>query len=362
MRVADSASIASRIEQAFQTASTTTGTSFDYLVKTAQRESSFNPVAKARTSSATGLFQFIESTWLETLKEAGPQHGLGKYSDAIERTRGGKYRVSDPAMRQEILDLRKDPEVSSLMAGALTQKNAAHLTNKLGRNPTEGELYMAHFLGATGASRLISAAESNGDARADGMFSAQARANKAIFYNRNGSARSMAEVYDVIVSKHDSVNMIASVSPLSEGLTNIATLPNAKPEGTTTNVLTLAQEMQDDPVSRPVAQPVAAADMPGDEAMDVGARVLSAFKATETSNPFEALFRNDPGANNAVVKARFATAFAAVEATPYNGLSGPSSQVVAQQMARVEVPGPLDLTRFLRFDEDKAQRELLPPA
>ncbi len=89
MRVADTASIASRIELAFQSASTSTGTSFDYLVKTAARESSFNPTAKARTSSATGLFQFIESTWLETMKEAGPKHGLEKYSDQIQRSKSG---------------------------------------------------------------------------------------------------------------------------------------------------------------------------------------------------------------------------------------------------------------------------------
>ena len=117
MRVADTASVASRIELAFQSASTSTGTSFDYLVKTAARESAFDPTAKARTSSATGLFQFIESTWLETLKEAGPKHGLEKYADQISRGKNGKHYVSDPQMRKEILDLRKDPEISSVMAG-----------------------------------------------------------------------------------------------------------------------------------------------------------------------------------------------------------------------------------------------------
>ncbi|MDN3719678.1 transglycosylase SLT domain-containing protein [Roseibium salinum] len=90
MQVADTTSIASRIELAFQSASSSTGTSFDYLVKTAARESAFNPTAKARTSSATGLFQFIESTWLETMKEAGPRHGLEKNTPT--RSSGPKKR------------------------------------------------------------------------------------------------------------------------------------------------------------------------------------------------------------------------------------------------------------------------------
>ncbi|HLV85239.1 MAG TPA: transglycosylase SLT domain-containing protein [Devosia sp.] len=40
------------------------GVDFDYLLQTAMRESSLNPQAKAQTSSAVGLFQFLESTWL----------------------------------------------------------------------------------------------------------------------------------------------------------------------------------------------------------------------------------------------------------------------------------------------------------
>ncbi len=137
-------------------------------------------------------------------------------------------------MRREILDLRKDPEISSMMAGALTQKNSQYLERRIGREPSDGELYMAHFLGANGASRLIDAAGASPDMRADKVFSAQARANKPIFYHSNGKARSMQEVYEVIVSKHDAVTMIAQASTnkdlrTSGELTQVATLPNAKP-------------------------------------------------------------------------------------------------------------------------------------
>lgn len=356
MRVAETASVASRIEQAFQSASSSTGTSFDYLLKTAQRESSMNPTAKARTSSATGLFQFIESTWLETVKEAGPKHGLENYADQIKRSRSGKYYVSDARVKQEILDLRKDPQISALMAGALTQKNADQLSRKIGRPPSDGELYMAHFLGATGASRLINAMESSPDMRADAVFSKQARANKPIFYHRNGTPRSMEEVYNVIVSKHDAVTMIANVSdtgrqPKVRGLTEVAMLPTEKP---TLNVGV--------PLQRPDLDAIESTDAVDDPANGVSSRVLSAFQATETSNPFEALFRNDAATENVNVKARLASAFAAVQESAYSRLSSNGSKLAIQELAVAQDGLPLDLTRFLILDGKREQKDLLPPA
>ncbi|MBA4334976.1 MAG: hypothetical protein C0420_08715, partial [Methylobacterium sp.] len=127
-----------------------TGAGFDYLLKTAQRESSLEPDAKAKTSSATGLFQFIEQTWLSMVKQEGPKQGLASYADAISETGGGRLTVADPAAREKILELRKDPQVAAVMAGALTQKNREQLAGALGRQPHAGELYMAHVLGARG--------------------------------------------------------------------------------------------------------------------------------------------------------------------------------------------------------------------
>ena len=67
-----------RIAGAIKQAATTTGTSFQYLLATAKMESNFNPSAKAPTSSARGLFQFIDQTWLGTVKEAGAQLEIGR--------------------------------------------------------------------------------------------------------------------------------------------------------------------------------------------------------------------------------------------------------------------------------------------
>lgn len=96
---------------------------------------------------------------------------------------------------------------------------------------------------------------------------------------------------------------------------------------------------------------------------DASTRVLSAFQAAETANPFEALFRNDAASSRAEVNPRSASAFAAVEeAALYSALSGASSQVQAQELALANQGGPLDLTRFLRLKAEEEQKDLLPPA
>src|ERR1700723_4243137 len=89
----------STVTGAIRQASAATGTSFKYLLATAQVESGLNASAGAATSSARGLFQFIETTWLATMKQAGTALGLGRYSEAITQTASGNYEVRDPAMR-----------------------------------------------------------------------------------------------------------------------------------------------------------------------------------------------------------------------------------------------------------------------
>src|SRR6516165_10719444 len=145
-----------RVTGAIKQASSSTGTSFQFLLATAKMESDFNPSAGASTSSARGLYQFIDQTWLGTVKEAGGQLGYGQYADAITKTSSGDYAVSDPAARQAILKLRDDPTAASTMAAALTQSNSFKLTGEIGRRPTDSELYMAHFMGVGGAAKLIS--------------------------------------------------------------------------------------------------------------------------------------------------------------------------------------------------------------
>jgi hypothetical protein len=166
---------------------------FDFLLKTAKRESSLNPAAQARTSSAAGLFQFVEQTWLSMVKTHGAKHGYGQYSDLIERGSNGRLSVSGDA-RRKVLDLRLDATASSLMAGELASDHASYLRGRIGREPTGGELYAAHFLGPVGSAKLIAAHESTPGASAASLFPAAAGANRSIFY-AGGAAKSVAEVY-----------------------------------------------------------------------------------------------------------------------------------------------------------------------
>lgn len=202
MLVSGIASVPDDVTGALRAASARSGTSFDYLLKTAMRESALDPTATARTSSATGLFQFIEQTWLELMKDEGPRLGLGAQAAQIGQRADGTFHVSDPAARREILALRKNPEISAALAGEFTRRNAEYLTATLGRSPTEGELYIAHFLGAGGASRLIKQAAENPNASAADLFPAQAASNRAIFYKRGGGQRTVANVYANLVSRH----------------------------------------------------------------------------------------------------------------------------------------------------------------
>src|SRR5215472_11904967 len=93
---------ANSVTGAIRKAAQATGTSFDYLLATARVESDLNPNLTMRSSTATGLFQFIEQTWLGTLKQAGPAFGYGTYANAISQTASGRYVVADPALRNEI--------------------------------------------------------------------------------------------------------------------------------------------------------------------------------------------------------------------------------------------------------------------
>jgi hypothetical protein len=214
---------ASSVTGAIRQAAQKTGANFNYLLATARVESNLNPSAQAASSSAGGLFQFIEQTWLGTLKHAGPALGYGRYADAITMTSSGRFEVQDPGLRQQILSLRNDPSANALMAGAFTKWNGDWLSAKLGRTPTEGELYLAHFLGAAGASKLITTASTSPQANAAAVFSRAAGANRSIFYNKQGEPRSVAQVYNMMVGRYDVARAHAPVAPATAIAASAAT-------------------------------------------------------------------------------------------------------------------------------------------
>jgi len=109
----------------------THGVSPRVLYKMGGAESNWNPNARARTSSATGVWQFIESTW-EGLKKSYPELNLGD---------------------------RTDPESQARAAPVLLRDYNRIIMRATGKTSlTDGEQYLGWFLGGTGAGKVLNAA------------------------------------------------------------------------------------------------------------------------------------------------------------------------------------------------------------
>lgn len=190
------------VAKGIRQASVATNVDFRFLVAEASQESGLNPEAKAASSSASGLFQFIDSTWLQMVQRFGAKYGIGDLAQQVTLDPSGRARVSDAAVRQQILDLRTDPRLSAAFAAEYTMANAADLRRTLGRSVNHADLYMAHFLGAGGASRFLQAVGSNGDAIAAELLPEAAAANKPVFYDSStGAPKTVAEIYRAFAAK-----------------------------------------------------------------------------------------------------------------------------------------------------------------
>lgn len=186
-----------RIIAAVEKAAASTGVDFAYLMEKAAAESSFDATAKAKTSSATGLYQFIDSTWLEMVEKHGAKHGLAREANALasgEAGRGDKARI---------LALRNDPAFSAAMAAEFTRENQNHLEDKVGGPIGNTELYLAHFLGAGGAEKFLKAHNSNPNRPAAMLLPDAAAANRAVFFDAGGRMRSLGEIYNRFDKRFD---------------------------------------------------------------------------------------------------------------------------------------------------------------
>jgi hypothetical protein len=209
------------VEAAIQTASQATGVDFSFLLGTARRESGYDTGAKARTSSAAGLFQFVDQTWLATLKKHGAKYGYARYAELISQGGDGRYYVSGAEARKAVMDLRLDPHAASLMAGELAADHASYLRGRVGRDPTAGELYAAHVLGAQGSARLIEATQRSPHAEAAQMFPDAAAANRAIFY-RNGRPATVSQVYANLTRGNAEPVAAPAAQPTDQGFVEYA--------------------------------------------------------------------------------------------------------------------------------------------
>ncbi len=204
-----------RTLKGFQTASAESGVSFHYLLAKAAQESGFDSNAKALTSSATGLFQFTRGTWLDMMRRHGDELGFGDLAAQVKESATGRMTVLNEDAEIEMLALRSDPDISSRFAALFASDNAQTLETSLGREASPAELYFAHFLGAWGATALITTAEQDPTKPAVDVLPAAAHANKTVFFENNGLARTAAGVIDWLRNKFtDRLSETADVAAL----------------------------------------------------------------------------------------------------------------------------------------------------
>ncbi len=174
------------------------------LMAIADKESSFSPKAKASTSSASGLFQFVEATWFKALRSFGWRYGHEQEAKAIQGD-DNEMRVA-PQKRAELLRLRNDPYLSAVLAAEMLKHDGEGIASRLGRPLTQGETYLIHFLGPEDAERFMKKMDDDPRASAAALLPKAAKANKPIFYERQGrrmKGRSVREVHEAFEAMMD---------------------------------------------------------------------------------------------------------------------------------------------------------------
>ncbi len=202
------------------------GTDPVLLMAVADKESSFITAVQAKTSSATGLFQFIERTWLGVMRDFGPKYGYDKDAALVVPDGNDRPSIQDQAERTRILDMRRDPYLSAVMAGEMLKRDAARISLKIGRELSLGEVYLAHFLGPEDAENFLSRVVEKPTAAAATLLPGPARANRSIFFagttgrgrHRKPASLSVAQVHQkfeaMMSSRGDRYRDVRSVAGL----------------------------------------------------------------------------------------------------------------------------------------------------
>lgn len=244
----------SGVLNAIQNASASTGVDFSYLVQQAKAESSFNPEAKAKTSSASGLYQFIKSTWLDMVNRHGEKYGID----------------TDGMSKSEILDLRFDPEIASNMAAEFAAENKSYLERTWGGDVGSTELYFAHFMGAGGAGAFLKAKDENPLRIGADLFPKAANANRNVFYDSDtGKPRTLAEIYNFFDKKFAVPGDNKTASNSNANSLSPTAVTNALIEGVTDMKV---------PPRKPISRPSAAASTHNDGFYNTGGQSIVRVK------------------------------------------------------------------------------------
>ncbi len=176
----------SMVGNAILIASSLVGIGANFLVKMAGSESGLNPNAVNRNGGASGLFQFMAVTWA-----------------SMVHVYGMKYNIN-------VIDVFK-PKANAVMGALYILENYGPLKELLNNEPTETDMYMAHFLGLGGAKKFFTALLNNPEDKADTIFPAAAKQNTAIFYDPNKNSLSLAEVHHLLGEHLDRGAKAASI-------------------------------------------------------------------------------------------------------------------------------------------------------
>ncbi len=130
-------------------ASLKTGVDFDLLILKASMESDLGRHLEAANSSARGIFQYIDATWLGVMKHYGAQLGYANYANAIEFNNRGHATVknNNKYLKAEILAMRYDPDISALVKAYQIIDETAQLRQIKGSAVTTTDHYITHMLG-----------------------------------------------------------------------------------------------------------------------------------------------------------------------------------------------------------------------
>jgi len=191
-------SLGSGVLAAIRLGSIRTGLDFPFLMELARIESDFNPAARAPNSSATGLYQFKDSAWLEAIRAYGSAYGLkddARHVNLIEDEEHELPPVKRDPLQRKMLALRLNPRLSTLLAAENIKRNQHKLSQVTGRKLGRTDLYLPHFFGATGARLFLKALEEKPASMASELFPEAAARNKGVFHNGQHESRSVAEVY-----------------------------------------------------------------------------------------------------------------------------------------------------------------------
>ncbi len=183
-----------------------------YLKKVAQVESAGKANAKADTSSAAGLFQFTEGTWKQMTKQMGLNYSL---------------------------EDRFDPKKAEEVASYFTKQQRRQLEKGTGKDASDADMYMAHFLGAGGATKFLNAMQKDPNAPAsEGADDKALQANRSIFYNKEGQIRTLQEVYNLMSNKINKAGELIASGKVSDNIKNIGESPQSATSNVASNTAT----------------------------------------------------------------------------------------------------------------------------